>query len=261
MFTDGTRTPSSALTTDSIDMPLFDQRPAHCDRCFNIGYRIRPTGGVEQCPVIQSREPHPEITATGKMIDRSIRLLLFRKLEVDQLHFDIARTIALWTPGSPCSNDELVRRHFSWVSGSTEARMKEAQRRHVAKAIRFLREIWLLPVGSRKDKPSGYYICRTEAEFKEYFERTRREPVTELSMLHRMAAANWPVFAEQLEIDFWKDFPAALIGEAGDRFKDHIAKAEAALEFIPEGSPIPYDIGTVGITLPDPTGSTDELSR
>lgn len=226
------------MFTDTIGhaestLPLFAAGTS-CDRCFNIGYRIHPRGGVEQCPVIQCSEPHPELTAAGLMIDRSIRLMLHRKLEVDQVHFDIARTLAGWSAEKPCTNDELVRRHFSWVDGT------EAARRRVAKAIRFLREIWFLPVGSRKDKPSGYYICRDEPEFREYFERTKREPITELSTLHRLAAANWPVFAEQIELDFWKDFP-------GDDVRDFIAKTDAALEFIPDGEPVPYDAGADGI--------------
>jgi hypothetical protein len=211
-----------------------------CDRCFNLGYRIHPQGGVEQCPVIQSSEPHPEISPAGKIIDRSIRLLIHRRLEVDQVHFDIARTLAAWSAEKPCTNDELVRRHFGYANGASEVNRQEAARRRVAKAVRFLREIWFLPVGSRKDKPSGYYICTTEPEFKEYFDRTRREPITELSMLHRMAAANWPVFAGQMEADFWTDMSPV---------REFLERTDAALEFTIEGEAIPYDVGTEGIHI------------
>ncbi|HEV7700308.1 MAG TPA: hypothetical protein VGO43_08785 [Pyrinomonadaceae bacterium] len=194
------------MFTDTVG-PTVDHLPlfaaiSSCDRCFDIGYRISPTGPVEACPTLQCGNPHPRLSDAGQMIDRSIRLLVHRKLDVDPRHFEIARTLAGFSFDKPCGNDELVRRHFAWVNAE-HRRIKnvdEAQRREVAKAVRFLREIWFLPVGSRKDRPSGYWICVNEAEFKEYFERASREPVTTLSTLHRLAKANWPLFAKQIEI-------------------------------------------------------------
>jgi hypothetical protein len=35
----------------------------------------------------------------------------------------------------------------------------------VTLAVRFLRDIWLLPVASRKDKPAGYWISVDRGRF------------------------------------------------------------------------------------------------
>ncbi len=64
-------------------------------------------------------------------------------------------------------------------------------------------------VGSRKQEPSGYWIITDLEDFKEWFDRVKAAPITQLTTIHRVAKANFPVFAEQIEMDFWTDEEAA----------------------------------------------------
>lgn len=198
MFTDTPLVVGRAVDLGSPGLP-FVWQPTNCDRCFRIGLRISPQGAVEQCPTLQMKDPHVELSPEGQRIVRAVETLRRRKLEPDTIHFDVARSLAQYDTHRPCSSRELIDRHFSYVAGA------ENRRRLVTKAVRFLREIWFLPVASRKEAPMGYWIATDLDDFKAYFERASAEPVTTLSTIHRMARANWPEFAEQMEIDIWKD--------------------------------------------------------
>ena len=183
-------------------LPLFSE-PQSCDLCFGIGLRISPSGRVEQCPALTLGQPHADLLPAAMMIQRAVTILRRRDSDLDSVHFDIARTLAKHSTDKPCSRYELIDRHFSYVPG------REGQRRAVSNAIRYLRDICLLPVGSRKGDPSGYWIITDEADFRAWVDRVRSGPVTELTTIHRVAKANYPIFAEQLELDFWRDFAPA----------------------------------------------------
>lgn len=193
MFTD-TQTSSANASQTS-----FVWKPVTCELCFGIGLRHRPTGGIEECPALQLGSEHCDLSEEGKRICRAVEVMRRRKLDVDPIHFDVARSLAQFSTDKPCSSHELGQRHFSYKDG-------EDRRRLVTKNIKFLRDIWFLPVASRKEKPMGYWISVTEQDFRKYVERATNEPISTLSTLHRMAKANWPEFAEQMEIDVWKDF-------------------------------------------------------
>ncbi len=175
--------------------------PSACDRCSGIGLRISPQGRVEVCPTLQMGLPHAELTAGGKIINRAVAGLWRRKIKVDLVYFDIARLLSQFTAERPCSRTELVERHFAYIGGINAA---ENQRRAVTLAIRFLREIWLLPVCA--SKRGGYWIATDALDFGEWVNHAKSEPLTTLSTIYRLAKANFPVFAEQLEIEFWQDF-------------------------------------------------------
>jgi hypothetical protein len=186
--------------SDRTDYLPFRSVPTSCERCFGIGLRISPSGKVERCPTLQLGDDHMELRAEGKRIVRAVEMLRRRGLEADPRHFELARSIGRWYDTTrPCSAADLGTIHFSYMPPG------EGRRREVTKAIRFLREIWFLPVGSRKDKPAGYWIVTDEQDFKEWVERATAEPITTLSTIHRLARANWPEYAEQIEMKFWQD--------------------------------------------------------
>jgi hypothetical protein len=181
------------LSTDiARHSPSVAGQPADCDRCLDIGVRISPAGVFEPCPAIVLGQTHGELSPAALMINRSIH----RGVAPDSHLFDVARTLAAYSTAAPCSRFELIDRHFSYISGP------EAQRRKVSAAIEQLRDEWLLPVGSRKSKPAGYWIITEERDFEEWFERKKSQPIKELASLHRLARTYWPVFAEQLELEF-----------------------------------------------------------
>ena len=164
-----------------------------CDRCLDIGIRISPAGVFEPCPAIVLGHEHADPSPAAVMIQRAV---IRRTIEADSHLFDVARTLAAFSTVYPCSRFELIERHFTFVTGS------EAQRRKVSAAIERLRDEWLLPVGSRKGHPSGYWIITDETDFEAWFEAKKTQPLKELKTLHRLARVHWPIFAEQLELEF-----------------------------------------------------------
>lgn len=193
---------NAAVATASPSYLPFVFGPPACDRCFGIGLRISPQGRVEQCPTLQLRDPHRELSLEAARIVRAVEVLERQGIVADTVHFEVARTLAQFSSERPCSARELGDRLFSYVLSD------EGRRRAVTASIRFLRDSWLLPIGSRKSAPTGYWIITSEADFREWFERAKAEPVTQLSTIFRVAKANWPEFAEQIELDFWKDLQA-----------------------------------------------------
>lgn len=188
--------------TTADQQPTFVWGPVSCEMCFGIGLRHKPTGGIEQCPALQLGSEHVDLSEEGKLIVRAVANLRLRKLDVDPVHFDIARSLAQFSTKRPCSSRDLGERHFSYKAG-------EDRRRLVTKAVRFLREIWFLPVCSSKEKPAGYWIAVTQEDFAAWVDNKKCEPMTHLATIMRLAKANYPVYAEQIEIDFWKDMGTA----------------------------------------------------
>ena len=164
-----------------------------CDRCHDIGVRVSPAGVYEPCPAIVVGDEHADPSPQALMIQRAV----MRQPSIADSHlFDVARTLAAFSTASPCNRFELIERHFTFVHGP------EAQRRALSYSIQKLRDEMLLPVGSRKSKPSGYWIITDADDFETWFTEKKKQPLTELGSLHRLARTYWPVFAEQLELEF-----------------------------------------------------------
>lgn len=178
-------------------MSLFAGEPAHCGRCRDIGVCLTPQNRIEVCPRIQCGDRHTEPNAAAKLIERAGRSLIFRNIPANQHAFNVARALTRYTSEKPCTAQKLIDKYFGW--GGSQ------QLRHLHHAVEELRSVWLLPVGSRKHQPYGYWIITDEDDYKQWFEATKASPVTQLSMLHRNAKANFPVFAEQIEMEFWRD--------------------------------------------------------
>jgi len=73
--------------------------------------------------------------------------------------------------------------------------------RGVKDIVRTLRKVHGLPILSRRNKPSGYWWCGSEAEMKEYCERARSQPMDELHTLSKMVKQNYPALAGQLTLE------------------------------------------------------------
>jgi hypothetical protein len=82
---------------------------------------------------------------------------------------------------------------------------KPDQIRKLHSWIEELRKSWLLPIGGRKSGFSGYWIITDLEDFKEWIKAVMSAPITQLGTVHKLAKHNFPVFAEQMELDFWKD--------------------------------------------------------
>ncbi|HKO43370.1 MAG TPA: hypothetical protein VJU84_08770 [Pyrinomonadaceae bacterium] len=73
--------------------------------------------------------------------------------------------------------------------------------REVKAIVRALRKDHGLPILSRRNKPSGYWWCGSEAEMKAYVERARSQPLDELHTLSKMVKQNYPALAGQLSLE------------------------------------------------------------
>lgn len=177
--------------------PLFDQYK-ECHVCRGIGLWELPNGQIGQCPNLIVSSIDHTYTGTARMIRRAVMRLKFRGFDVNSHLYGLVLFLRTFTSERPCDREKLLAMQFKYAP--------EASRlRHLHKAIEDLRRDWLLPVGSRKDDPASYWIITEMNDFSAWVQRSKAAPITQLSTIHRVAKANFPVFAEQMELDFWND--------------------------------------------------------
>lgn len=167
----------------------------YCDRCAAFGLYISPRGYVELCPKIQLGNEHPVPNPAAMVVKR----LLYKTGQRPNQHlFAIAREIALLgTAENPVCRDRLITNHFDFAQND--------KLRLFHRSIELLRANWLLPVASRKMAPAGYWISVDCEDFSEWVGRAKSAPFTQLSTIYRLAKANFPIFAQQLELEFISD--------------------------------------------------------
>ena len=167
-----------------------------CFHCGDLGFDVDKFGVVSTCWRIPTGTPHNEANEAAKMIERACRSLMIEKVAIDQHVFHVAKTLTQYTTATPCNRDWLLDAHFQHTPSSL---------RNLASVIETLRKVWLMPIGSRKESPSGYWIIIDAEDFANWVTHAKAAPVTQLTTIHRVAKRNFPVFADQLELDFWRD--------------------------------------------------------
>ena len=186
-----------------IETPLFDTAiygRFTCDRCFDLGIWMTPMGDIQRCPNIAVGNDHIEPTKAATMIYDATEFLRERSIPANPIAFDIARMLARYTSEYPCPRSTILRAFFSYLPMS-----ESIQIRKFHGVVEELRKNWQLPVGSRKDAPSGYWIITDVDDFAEWVERYKAAPITQLSTAHKIAKRCFPIFAEQMEIQFSND--------------------------------------------------------
>jgi len=195
--------------TDTTPPPPVRLDGVACDRCGDLGLQIAPDGLVRKCPSIELGLAHSRPNGAALLIERATRSLMFRKVPVNPLAFEVARALSRRSTDEPAPRQDLLDRFFDWAS--------HQRLRKFHSVIEELRAVWLLPVASRKQVPHGYWIATDEADFRDWVERSMRAPVRQLTTIHAVARANFPVLAEQLEFEFWRDMPPPDAVTADDR--------------------------------------------
>ncbi len=171
-----------------------------CQRCFDTGIWLTPTNRVEVCPRVQMREPHSEPNNAALILRRATNRLFDKNLWINSQAFDLARVLTGYTSEKPCSRLHLFDLFFADTNFTENNKLRKFH-----SLVEELRAVWLLPVGSRKAEPSGYWMITDLEDFKAWVERVKAAPITQLSTVHRVAKHNFPVFAEQIELEFWND--------------------------------------------------------
>ena len=176
---------------------------AACGRCFDTGIWLTPTNAVAVCPnvVNQTMPEHRAANPSAFLMAKAARRLHDRSERINPFAFDLARILTHYSSETPCLRLDLLEFFFADTNLSAPLRLRKFH-----SLIEELRKIWLLPIGSRKDRPSGYWIITELDDFKAWFERVKAAPVTQLTTIHRVAKHNFPIFAEQMEFEFWNDF-------------------------------------------------------
>ncbi len=165
------------------------------ERCFNcsdLGFVVE-NNARRFCWRFRGGVPHNAPSEAARMLERSVEHLIIRKLAIDPQHFEIAKLLARYTTGQPFDRAATLENHFALPL------------RHFQNLIEDLRRIWLLPVGSRKFKPVGYWIITDADDFSDWVTRCKAAPITQLSTIAAVARRNFPILADQLELEFWQD--------------------------------------------------------
>lgn len=190
------------MISNLIENPFANVIPATaCQRCFDTGIWLTPTNKVEICPNIQLGKPHAEPNQASLLLRRATNRLFHQQFWIHAQVFDLARILTNFDSKTPACRKQLMDVYFA------DTELSEAhQLRKFHGFIEELRKIWLLPIGSRKVEPSGYWIITDLEDFKGWFNRVKSAPITQLSTIHKVAKFNFPIFAEQMELEFWNDF-------------------------------------------------------
>lgn len=171
-----------------------------CTICDDFGIWLTPKGDVLTCPVIARGDEHRWPSPAAVLIQKAVADLKARKIAIDSRLFALAQKLGRYTSTTPCERKEIIADYFNYLP------MSEAnQLRKFHAAIEDLRRVWVLPIGSRKDAPSGYWLITDQDDFSEWFERSKSAPLTQLTTIYKVAKRNFPIFAEQIELDFYND--------------------------------------------------------
>lgn len=181
-------------------MSTDQQKLLPCPRCLDLGLWISPANQVTECPELTVGASHATPNEAGKFIQRAVARMTLHSVPISTHAFEIARILTLFTSKRPCTRKGLLDQFFNYLPMSERNQIRELQ-----KVIETLRRRWLLPIGSRKDSPDGYWIITDVDDFSEWFRRFKASPITQLSTAHRVAKQNFPIYAEQMEIDFFNE--------------------------------------------------------
>ena len=163
-----------------------------CFECSDLGFVIK--GGIKEiCWRVAAFDDHAAPNDAAKMTARAVDHLHERGIVVDHYAFEIAKVLALHTSDQPYHRGNILAMHLA------------QSLRSFMGLIEHLRKVWLLPVGSRKETPAGYWIITDQADFSAWVQRAKSAPITQLATIAAVARRNFPMFAEQLELDFWQE--------------------------------------------------------
>lgn len=171
-----------------------------CPRCFETGIWLSPRNEVNICPQIQLGLPHDEPNQASLIIRKAANRMLQQKKFIHAFEFELARILTHYDSQKPCSREILFDFFFADTNLDFRSKLRKFH-----ELIESLRKVWLLPVGSRKSEPCGYWIITNLNDYKAWIDRAKSAPITQLSTIHANARFNYPEYAEQLELEFWQD--------------------------------------------------------
>lgn len=170
-----------------------------CERCKDTGIWLSPRNEVLICPVVQMRGSHVHNSGTlaSQIFERAAYRLEQMEIPINSMAFTLAQILTHYTTEKPLSRRSIFEYFFA-DTNLTE----EMKRRKLALLIEELRFVWMMPLGARKDEPSGYWICTNLDDYAACVRGALSAPSTQFSNWHKNAKHNYPEFAEQLKLEF-----------------------------------------------------------
>ena len=169
---------------------LFD-----CDQCFDTGVWLTPRKEIATCPQLILSSEHAARTGAANRFATAAQRYLDRGNKIGSESFTIGAILCSYSTDNPCPRDLLVE----FLYGGTNLNDSYKLRKFHG-IIELLRKQWLLPIGSRKHEPSGYWMITSIDDYREWFGRVTSAPKTQLATIYRNAKANFPEFANQQEL-------------------------------------------------------------
>jgi hypothetical protein len=168
----------------------------NCEYCLDTSLYLNAGGWVNTCPR-QWHPDHPGPNAAAEMLFGTIRRQQTdaKKIAIDA--FRLARLLTRYASDRPCPTDDVLRDLFSETALDHTARLRKLH--HL---VEELRRVWMLPVGSRKEAPSGYWIITDIEDCKRWLHHATSAPITQLATIWKAARAAFPVLAGQQEFSF-----------------------------------------------------------
>lgn len=165
----------------------FWSHPGACNQCWDSTLLWIPGQGVQRCsPCIQSQIT---LSPAAKRLAETVWSRVERNQEVRPQVLLTARLLIHSTVDAPVSG----------ISLEGQLRCTEREVKTVAQELR--RE-WLLPIGSSRRPPFGYYWMHTAEDFLNWSRVYRSQAIDELVTLYKLQRANFAELAGQQPLDF-----------------------------------------------------------
>jgi hypothetical protein len=171
-----------------------------CTICDDLGLWQTPKGDVQPCPVIARGDRHRDPNPAALSVDRAVDELKRTQFRIDSRLFAMAKMLTGFSSAKPCERDKILVNFFDYLPMTPANQLRKFHA-----AIEELRRVWMLPIGSRKDSPAGYWIITDVKDFEEWINRSKSAPITQLTTIYKVAKRNFPIFAEQMELDIFND--------------------------------------------------------
>lgn len=166
---------------------------SQCGYCFDTGVTVSCCDDIGDCGFCHAAN----LSQGGRMIFESVAYRTAKDLPLGGDQIRLARALAHFTGDGPISLKALQ----NWLG-----RPGDDGAREIKRLIAELRREWLLPVGSRKGQPNGYWMIRTAGEFLDWHRRYRAQALTEITTGYAVMRANFPDLAGQGKFTFVAEF-------------------------------------------------------
>lgn len=171
----------------SSDSPLMGIiKSSLCDVCLDSGLTIT-SSKPRRCPLCFHEDKR--FSAPAVRLALCIWEREDKQQSIDELLFATARFLTRATSEYPIT---LV----------TLAEYFRCSERKVKDMIRTLRREWLLPIGSSRQPPYGYFWIQSAADFLSWSRPYRSQAIDELVTLWHLEKRNFPELAGQTSLDF-----------------------------------------------------------